>query len=211
MSRKYLIIIVIILIGLCGIFILDYSTGAVQGVIFDQIPYNYTSDVWLPPTSPESGSIAGYYSIYGQGKNFNFKVNLPGAQFFDLHEINGTQICYDEKGLSGQGHLNFIKINYNTVSALLSNDLKRAMFSTEFSGNYTMKCAAWNGNGNFSNNGQNFSGTFIIIGPATDWVGNFTLAEENNRIKIISSYIYYPHAQKTSGNIRKVNNNIFYM
>ncbi|MCK9152010.1 hypothetical protein [Methanobacterium alcaliphilum] len=208
MQKKYLALVIVIL-SICGLAVFEYSTSSIEGYLFDQIPYNYTGHVWIPPTSSDAGSISGYYNINGQGRDFNFKIMVP--EQFDLHEINGTKIDLDENGLSGKGKLYTIQITPTTISALLSKDLKTAMFGTKLNGTYTMECAAWTGGGNFTNDGQKFSGTFYIIGLLTDWEGNFTLSQENSRIKILSSYIYYPHGDKSPGKIKKVENNTFFM
>lgn len=210
MEKKYIILIALAL-TISTLAIIDYSTGAVEMLIFEHIDYNYTHDVWLPPLSEDTGSIAGYYHIDGKGKNFNFQIMLPGAELFDLHEINGTQVCYDKNGLSGNGTLTHVQVTYDTISALLAKDLKKAMFGTEFSGVYNMTCAAWTGGGNFSNNGKSFDGTFFIVGAATDFEGNFTLSLEGDRIKIVSTYILYPHGQPNSNNIQKVVDKVSYM
>jgi hypothetical protein len=210
MEKKYIVLIVLAL-SISTLAIVDYSTGAVEMLIFNQIDYAYAHDVWLTPLSNDTGSIAGYWKIWGKGHNFDFKVVLPGAELFDLHEINGTQICYDKNGLWGNGSLTYVKVTYGTLSALLSKDLKKAMFCTEFSGIYNMTCAAWTGGGNFANNGKTFNGTFFIIGKATDFQGNFTLSQEGDRIKIVSTYILYAHGQPNSTNKIKVVDNVDYI
>jgi hypothetical protein len=67
-----------------------------------------------------------------------------------------------------------------------------------------MTCAAWNGHGNFSNDGQNFLGNFKINGVLTDWEGKFNVIQENNRIALKADYILYPRDNKTSYNIKEV-------
>ena len=95
-------------------------------------------------------------------------------------------------------------MTYNTLISLLSGNFKEALFNTKFDGNYTMACAAWTGYGNFTNNGQNFLGNFKIKGVMTDWEGIFNLAPENNKIALKADYIWYPHANKSEGSIKKV-------
>ncbi len=74
-----------------------------------------------------------------------------------------------------------------------------------------MSCAAWNGRGDFSNDGITFKGDFKIIGAATDWEGAFRIIrDKSNRTAILADYIYYPHGQKYSQNIKKVKKT-FYM
>lgn len=208
MQKKYLALVIVILC-ISGLAVYEYSTSNIEEYLFDQIPYNHTGMLWIPPTTPAAGSIPGYYNINGQGREFNFQIKIDPK--FDLHELNGIKIDLDENGLTGKGKLDTVQITPTTISALLSKDFKTAMFGTKFNGTYTMKCAAWTGGGNFTNDGYNFLSKFYIIGRLTDWEGNFTLSQENSRIKILSTYIYYPHGQKSPGKIKKVENNTFYM
>ena len=67
-----------------------------------------------------------------------------------------------------------------------------------------MTCAAWTGYGSFTNNGQNFTGNFKILGVKTDWEGKFDLIPENSTIALKADYIWYHHANKNDGSIKKV-------
>ena len=184
MTRKIPIIIAVILIS--G-FILYGTSGILEEAVFNCIPYNYTSHVWIPPNSQNGSSLGGFYIIYGQGENFNFNISLPGAENAE------SPLDYTKDGLNGTGKINNVDITFNTLKSLLSKDLKGAMFNTKFDGIYTMSCAAWTGNGSFSNDGQNFTGNFKIDGQMTDWTGTFNIKQEGNRIKIQMDYIYYPN------------------
>ncbi len=128
-----------------------------------------------------------FITIYGQGREFNFHMVLPGAEEAE------SPLDYTKEGLDGTGKINNIHITYNTINALISNDLLKAMFSTRFDGTYNMSCAAWTGNGTFSNNGENLLGTFQINGQMTYWEGNFTMKPNGNRIEVHSDYIWYPN------------------
>ena len=75
---------------------------------------------------------------------------------------------------------------------------------TRFKGNMNMSCAAWTGTSQFQNDGQNFLGTFVIIGTMTDWEGTYRLVEEEGRIAMIADYIYYPHGQKQPDNVKRL-------
>jgi hypothetical protein len=161
------------------------ANGNVENLLFEQIPYNYTSHIWIPPNSNNSGSLGGYYSIQGQGKNFNFFILLPGAEEAE------SPLDYTKDGLNGTGKINNIHITYNTITALLSKDIKHAMFSTIFDGNYNMSCAAWTGYGTFKNDGTNLTGTFIINGQMTHWDGTFYMTPEGNRIALHTDFITY--------------------
>ena len=189
---------IMILLLFSGILFFSTLQTTFENNIFDQLPYNYTSYVSIPPNSENESSIGGYYEIYGKGRDFNFNIVLPGAE--DVED----PLCYTQDGLNGTGRINSIDITYNTVMALLSGDFKNAIFNTNFDGVFKMKCAAWTGYGNFSNNGRNFPGNFKINGPLTDWEGTFYVVQENNRIALKADYIYYPHGQKSVDNVRKV-------
>ncbi len=187
MNQKIIIPLIVVVIIISGIAVYGISSGNIENYLFDQIPYNYTSHIWIPPNSDSGGSLGGFYNIQGQGREFTFHMVLPGAE-------NGeSPLDYTNDGLDGNGQINNIHITYNTITALLSNDLKKAMFGTIFDGKYNMSCAAWTGNGTFVNNGENLFGTFQINGPMTYWEGNFTMREDGNRIAVNSDYILHPN------------------
>ena len=181
-----------------GFLIFGVASSALENFLFDQIPYNYTSYLSIPPNHSNEVPIGGYYKIYGKGHNFNFRIVLPGA------ENQESPLDYTADGLNGTGKINSIDMTYSTLISLLSGNFKEALFNTKFNGNYTMACAAWTGYGNFTNNGQNFLGNFKIKGVMTDWEGTFNLVPENNKIALKADYIWYPHANKSNGSIRKV-------
>ncbi|MEL7669275.1 hypothetical protein [Methanobacterium sp.] len=194
-KKIFLIILVLIL----GFLAYGTASGSLEEIAFSNIPYNYTSHVWIPPNQQNGSSLGGFYSIYGKGENFNFTIILPGA------ENTESPLDYTKDGLNGTGHINNIDITYNTITSLGAHDLKGAMFNTKFDGIFNMSCAAWTGEGNFSNNGQNLTGNFKIDGPMTDWKGTFNVKEDGNRIKLQMNYIWYPHGSpQKAKNVQEV-------
>ncbi|OEC86098.1 MULTISPECIES: hypothetical protein [Methanobacterium] len=189
---------IIITAFISGFLILGLGINTIESMLFDQIPYNYTSYISMPPNHPNESHIGGYYKIYGKGRDFNFHIVLPGA------ENQESPLDYTADGLNGTGKINNISITYGTLVSLLSGDFKNALFNTKLSGNYSMACAAWTGHGNFTTNGQNFLGNFKINGIKTDWEGTFNLVPENNRMALKADYIWYHHANKNDGSIRVV-------
>lgn len=183
MNFKKIILIIFILI--LGFLTYGIASGSLEEIAFGSIPYNYTSHVWIPPNQENGSSLGGFYSISGKGEDFKFNIMLPGA------ENKESPLDYTKDGLNGTGHLNSIDITYNTITSLGSHDLKGAMFNTKFDGTFNMSCAAWTGNGSFSNNGQNLTGNFQINGPMTYWKGTFSVKEDGNRIKLQMNYVYY--------------------
>ncbi len=195
-EKKKLYIFTAVVIS--GFLILVIASSAIEGILFDQIPYNYTSYLSIPSNSPDAASIDGYYKLYGKGRNFNFHIVLPGA------EDEESPFDYTQDGLNGTGKINDISITYGTIVSLLSGNFKEALFNTKIAGNYTMVCAAWTGYGNFTNTGQNFLGNFKISGLMTDWEGTFNLVPEDMHMALKTDYILYPHGNKTSENIKEV-------
>lgn len=181
-----------------GFLILGTANSALENFLFDQIPYNYTSYISIPPNHSNEAPIGGYYKIYGKGHNFNFRIVLPGA------ENQESPLDYTADGLNGTGKINSIDMTYGTIISLVSGNFKEALFNTKFTGNYTLACAAWTGYGNFTNTGQNFIGNFKIDGVMTDWEGTFNLISVNNQIALKSDYIWYPHSNKIPNKIKKV-------
>ncbi|MGB9980286.1 hypothetical protein [Methanobacterium sp.] len=185
MTFKKIFIIVLVLIF--GFLAYGIASGSLEETVFSNMPYNYTSHVWIPSNYQNGSSLGGFYTIYGKGENFNFTIKLPGA------ETKESPLDYTKDGLNGTGHLNSINITYDTLTSLLSGHLKDAMFNTQFNGIFNMSCAAWTGNGSFSNKGQNLTGNFKIDGPMTNWNGTFNVKEDGNRIKLQMNYVWYPH------------------
>nr|WP_243688002.1 hypothetical protein [Methanobacterium formicicum] len=63
MNQKILITALVVVVGLSTLAILEVSNGFISGLVFDQIPYNYTAKVWIPPTHPDdpsSGSLVDF-------------------------------------------------------------------------------------------------------------------------------------------------------
>jgi hypothetical protein len=201
MNQNYIALALVAILVAAGVFITPSLSGLFgnsEKLVFDQIPYNYTSHVWIPPNTANGSSLGGYYNIAGKGQDFTFHLVLSGA------EKTESPLDYVASGLSGQGHVNEINITDSTIYSLLSGDFKGAMMGTKFNGNMNMSCAAWNGTSQFKNNGQNFVGTFVIIGPMTDWKGTYRLVNQEDQIAMIADYIYYPHGQKRPDNTRRV-------
>jgi len=195
MNQKIMIIAAVLLVAFSGLAVLEVSNGFISGLVFDQIPYNYTAKVWIPPTHPEdpnSGSLGGFYKIDGQGRDFNFFLQLSGA------EKSESPLDYTSDGLKGTGRLDELKITFGTILSLLNRDVKGAMFNTTFKGHMNLTCAAWTGVTYFQNDDQNFSGNFTIDGVMTGWEGNYTLKRENIRILGVSDFIYYPNNQRSA-------------
>ena len=197
MKRNNILILISVSLIICGILAFEFA-GNIEAFLFDAIPYNYTSYVTLPP-SANTGSYGGYYKIFGQGTNFNFQMAFTGAEDYT------DPLEYTKDGLNGTGKINSIQITYGTISDLISGNFKKAMFDTKFSGIFNMSCAAWTGYGNFSNNGQNFTGNFKIDGALNDWEGNFSFIVNGNRIAVPASYIAYPNGDKSPERITRVN------
>jgi len=195
MNQKILIIAVVLIVAFSTVAVLEVATGFVSGLVFDQIPYNYTAKVWIPPTNPDdpnSGSLGGFYKINGKGKDFNFYLKLSGA------EKSESPLDYTSDGLKGTGHIDEIKVTFGTIQALLDKDVKGTMFNTTFKGHMNLSCAAWTGVTYFQNDGQTFTGNFTIDGVMTDWEGTYTLKQDNFRILGVSDFIYYPNDQKSA-------------
>ena len=192
--KTYMVITVII----SGFLIFGIANDTIENFLFDQIPYNYTSYLSIPPNSPNDAPIDGYYKIYGKGRDFNFRIVLPTA------ENQESPLDYTKDGLNGTGRINNIAITYSTITSLLSGNFKNALFNTRIDGIFNMTCAAWTGYGSFTNNGQNFTGNFKILGVKTDWEGKFDLIPENNTIALKADYMWYPHGNKADNSIRKV-------
>ena len=190
--NKEILILAIILLSVTGLAVMEVTSGVLSAIAFDQISYNYSSKVWIPPTHPEdpnAGSLGGYYKIGGKGRDFNFFLKLTGA------EKSESPLDYTEDGLYGTGRIDQIKVTPGTIYALLTRDVKGAMFNTTFKGNMNLTCAAWTGVTTFQNDGKTFAGNFTIDGVMTDWDGTYTLKRESFRILGVSDFIYYPNNQ----------------
>ncbi|MGZ7136009.1 MAG: hypothetical protein ACXVHY_09035 [Methanobacterium sp.] len=184
MGLKTTVPILIAFILISGFTVIEITNGNAENYLFNLIPYYYSSHVWMPPNT-NNASLAGYYTIYGLGKVFNFHLVLPGA------ENTNDPLEYTAEGLYGTGTINNIYVTRKTINDLLSMKFKNAMFNTVFDGSYNMYCAAWKGNGTFFNHGENIEGTFQIFGPISYWEGNFTMKSLGNRIAVDSEYIWY--------------------
>lgn len=189
---------ILIAVFISGFLIFGITSSAFANFLFDQIPYDYTSYLSMPPNSPNGAPIGGYYKVYGKGRDFNFRIVLPGA------EDQESPLDYTADGLNGSGKINNIGITYGTITSLLSGNFKDAMFNTKLDGTFNMACAAWTGYGDFSNDGQNFIGNFKIDGQMTDWEGALKFTQENNKIALKADYILYPNDKKTPQNTKEV-------
>lgn len=203
MNKKVKIGIVLVLITVSGFLLYETYNGNLLNFAFNQINYNYTGYASIPNNTQNGGSLGGPYNIKGKGQEFTFNVALRGAENFE------DPLCYTSSGLNGTGSIDTIKLNTNTISALLNRDLKKAMFVTPLTGHFNMVCAAWTGFGNFSNNGTDFKGEFKINGPVTDWEGTFKLVPDGNRIGVFANYIWYPVGHKVPGQIHDVNRSYY--
>lgn len=152
---------------------------------FDQMNYNYTGYASIPNDTQNGGSLGGTYNVYGKGEKFNFKVDMKGAEQYE------DPLCYTSSGLTGNGTVDTINVTTNTVKDLLNKDFKSAMFQTPVTGHFDMKCAAWTGYSNFTNNGTDFNGYFKINGAVTDFEGTYKFIQEGNRIAVVSSYLWW--------------------
>ncbi|GAB4315599.1 MAG: hypothetical protein Kow0019_15820 [Methanobacteriaceae archaeon] len=191
MNKKVAVpIIIIVAVFLVGVGIL--VSGVADDLIFDMIPYNYTSMVSIPSNTPNGPALGGYYTIQGKGRDFTFQVKIPGAQAAYAERGDTEFLAYTEEGLNGTGKIESIDINMDTLTSLLSGDFKGVIFKTPMNGVLDYSCAGWTGEGTFNNNGSNFTGTFVINGVHTYWEGNFTLKNAEGRILMPSEYILYP-------------------
>lgn len=172
-----------------------YAAFNMQDWIFDQIPYNYDTYVSLPPNSPDEASLGGVLNLEGKGRNFNYQVVIPGASKAYAERGDMGFLTYTEEGLSGTGKIENLQVNLNTITSLITRDFKGALLKTPVSGVLEYSCAGWTGNGTFHNDGENFQGTFIIMGVHTYWGGNFTLQADGKRIKMPADYIYHPQGK----------------
>jgi hypothetical protein len=203
MKKTYITILIIIIAAIGGICILEYTLGTVSALAFDQMGYNYHSEVIIPPSTAGGGYLGGYYDINGTGRNFNMILVLSGA------EKSESPLDYTSDGLKVKGHVDMVKATPQTIIYLLQRNLKAAMFYTILSGNMNMTCAAWNGTSQFQNDGENFNGTFFINGVMTDWEGNYTLTQQNqSRIVITADYFYW--SKKTPENKKPVHS-VYYI
>ncbi len=201
MKKRY-IVLIILLILVVVVALLEYSQGTVSALAFDQMDYNYHSEVIIPPAAPNEGYLGGYYDINGTGRDFKMLLVLSGA------EKSESPLDYTSDGLKVTGHIDTVKATPQTIYNLLLKNLKGAMFSTILSGNMNMTCAAWTGTSKFQNDGENFNGTFSIDGVVTDWEGNYTLTQNESRIMITADYFYW--SKKTPENKKPVHS-VYYI
>lgn len=188
MQKKYFLLLSII-VAISGLALLEYTQGTLSAYAFDQMKYNYTSHVWIPPNDPSGGSLGGYYTINATGRDFKMLMVLPGAEKAE------SPLDYTGDGLHVTGRIETVKATYATILALYNQNVKEAMFNTDFNGTMNMTCAAWTGTSNFQNKNRKFTGTFQIYGTMTYWEGNYTLTQEASHIVLTGDYIYYPNNQ----------------
>lgn len=200
-KRRIYLILVVFALFIGGLSILEFTQGSVGQFVFDQMSYNYISGVMIPPQNSVDGALGGYSTIDGKGRNFNFLIRLPGA------ENSENPLDYTADGLKGSGKLDYIHFTFGTLKSFLYGDMKGAMLGTKLSGTYNMSCAAWAGDGNFKNNGNNFTGTFKIYGPMTYFEGNFTMELQGKKMAIISDHIRHPN--RDPNNITKVQSTVY--
>ncbi len=201
MENKIIIPVLAAFILISGFIIYELTQNNLEEIVFDQLTYNYTSSIWIPPISDKGGSLGGYYKINGVGRDFTFMIKLPGAEKAE------SPLDYTSDGLKGTGRLKSIEVTPNTILALINGDLRKAMFETRYSGNFNMSCAVWTGKGTFSSENGAIPGTFKIDGPMTDWEGTFKI-KNDDRIVLTMDFIYYPNGEK---NKAKRNKDIIYM
>jgi hypothetical protein len=197
MPKKYIILLVVI-IAISGVVVLEYTQGTMSALAFDQMKYNFSSHVLIPPSDANGSSLGGYYIINATGRDFDMVMVLSNA------EKSESPLDYTADGLHVTGRIDTIKANLATIIALYNHDVKTAMFNTDFTGTMNMTCAAWTGTSKFQNKNKNFTGTFKIIGTMTDWEGKYTLNQNSEQIVLTSDFIYYPHNNKTPENINYV-------
>jgi hypothetical protein len=194
-KKSYVILAILSVIVIVGVVEISYGWAS---LLFDQVPYNYTSTITIPSNNPQGGSLSGYYNITGKGRNFKIFLQLPGA------EQGESPLDYTTDGMNGQGHIQTIKPTLPAMTSLLQGNFRKAMLNTYFKGYMDVSCAAWTGRVDFENNITIFPANFTIDGPLTDWEGGFNIVEENNRLVIKADYIYYPSGNKNSETIKHV-------
>jgi hypothetical protein len=188
-KKHYAIIGLVAVILVIGTVEVGYGW---MNLFFDQVPYNYTSTVTIPPNSPNGSSLSGTYWIGGKGRDFQLFLILPGAQQGE------SPLDYTSDGMTGKGHIDNIQISWSAISNLLSKNFKAALLATSFNGTLDVSCASWTGKVFFYNNGKEFPANFTIDGPLTDWEGGFNVSGQGNRLVISADYIYYPTGQKNT-------------
>lgn len=191
MKKKYIALVIVVII-IATVCVLEYTEGTVSALAFNQMNYNYHSQVTIPPTSQNGSYLGGYYDINGTGQNFKMLLVLSGAEQAE------SPLDYTSDGLHVTGHIDTVKATPKTIYYLYQKNLKAAMFNTILTGNMNMTCAAWTGTSHFQNDGKNFNGTFSINGVLTDWKGNYTLTQNQTRIVLTADYVYYPKDQPES-------------
>jgi hypothetical protein len=181
-SKIGIIILLIIIIGSATAYV---TRDSLMSYAFDQMNYNYTGYASIPNNTHNGGSLGGTYNVYGKGEHFNFKVDMKGADQYE------DPLCYTSSGLTGNGTVDSINVTSNTIKDLVNKDFKSAMFQTPVTGHFDMKCAAWTGYSNFTNNGTDFIGYFKINGPMTDFEGTYRFVPQGTRIAVESSYLWW--------------------
>ena len=181
-SKIGIIILLIIVLSSTTAYI---TRDSLMSYAFDQMNYNYTGYASIPNNTHNGGSLGGTYNVYGKGEHFNFKVDMKGADQYE------DPLCYTSSGLTGNGTVDTINVTSNTVMDLFNKDFKSAMFQTPVTGHFDMKCAAWTGFSNFTNNGTDFIGYFKINGVDTDFEGTYRFVPQGTRIAVVSSYLWW--------------------
>ncbi len=204
MQRKYLALTVIIAIIIVA-GSLEYTMGTFSGLLFNGMKYDFSSGVLIPANENNGSSLGGYYTVNGTGDNFNILMILTGG-------ANDTSfpLDYISSGLHVNGHIDLIKVTPGTIFGLYENNLKDAMFSTIFNGNMNMTCSAWNGSSHFQNNGHILKGNFTINGVKTDWIGNYTITNNNGGLVLVGNYFYYP-VNEPNNILGIIQNKTFYL
>jgi len=196
-NKKAKLGILVVLIIASG-FIMYLAFGNVlMSYAFDQMNYNYTGYASIPNNTENGGSLGGTYNISGKGEKFNFNVDMQGAENFE------DPLCYTSTGLTGNGTVDTVNVTSNTIKDLLNHDFKSAMFQTPVTGHMDMRCAAWTGYSNFTNNGTDFIGYFKINGKDTVFQGTYQFIPDGSRIDVKTSYIYYFVGETNTSQVNK--------
>ena len=197
MNKKAKLGILVVLIIASGFIIYLAFSNILMNYAFDQLNYNYTGYASIPNNTENGGSLGGTYNISGKGEKFNFNVDMQGAENFE------DPLCYTSTGLTGNGTVDTVNVTSNTIKDLLNHDFKSAMFQTPVTGHMDMRCAAWTGYSNFTNNGTDFIGYFKINGKDTVFQGTYQFIPDGSRIDVKTSYIYYFVGETNTSQVNK--------